>query len=67
MEVGGQLHAPDALPPGTHWIGDSVGPRLGLNTVTKRKIPNSCRESSPDHSARSLVVIYNSVLYLMLG
>jgi hypothetical protein len=33
MEVSGQLHALTALPsgkylPGTHWIGDSVGPSL---------------------------------------
>jgi hypothetical protein len=43
MEVNGQLHAPADNPrervPGTHWIGDLVGPRGGLDTVVKRKIP----------------------------
>jgi hypothetical protein len=27
--------------PGIHWIGDSVGPRTGLNAVIRRKIPSS--------------------------
>jgi hypothetical protein len=36
MVVSGQLHAPDALPPGeratgTHWIGGWVGPRNDLD------------------------------------
>jgi hypothetical protein len=26
--------------PGTHWIGDWVGPRAILDTVVKRKIPS---------------------------
>jgi len=35
-----KLHAPAASPPGkrapfTHWIGDWVGPRAGLNAVVK--------------------------------
>jgi hypothetical protein len=34
---------------GTHWIGSWVGPRAGLNTVSKRKIPSPRRESNPDH------------------
>jgi hypothetical protein len=37
MRVGGQLHAPAALPPrkrpGTHYIGDWVGPRAGLGAA----------------------------------
>jgi hypothetical protein len=37
MGVGGQLHAPAALPPGkrsgTHCVGDWVGPRAGLMYV----------------------------------
>jgi hypothetical protein len=54
MEVSGQLHASVALPPrerapGTHWIGGWMGPRAGLDTVSKRKTPSSCRESNPDH------------------
>jgi hypothetical protein len=27
MEVSGQLHALTTLPPGTHWMGDWVGPQ----------------------------------------
>jgi hypothetical protein len=39
MEVGGQLHAPAALPPGkrpgTHCTGGWVGPRAGLDGCGK--------------------------------
>jgi hypothetical protein len=35
-KVCGQLHAPVAFTPGTHWIG-WVDPRVGLNNVEKRK------------------------------
>jgi hypothetical protein len=43
MEVSGQFHAPDALPPGkeppgTQWIGGWLGPRSGLDEVERRKI-----------------------------
>jgi hypothetical protein len=34
--MSGQLHAPAALPPGTHWIGGWVDPRAGLDDVEKR-------------------------------
>jgi hypothetical protein len=42
MDVSGQLHAPAALHPGErvpgiHWIGGWVGPRAGLDAVTKRE------------------------------
>jgi hypothetical protein len=33
--------------PDTHWIGGWVGPRAGLDTVVKRKIPSLCEESNP--------------------
>jgi hypothetical protein len=39
--------------PCTHWIGGWVGPRAGLDTVSKRKIPNPRRDSNPDHPSRS--------------
>jgi hypothetical protein len=39
--------------PGTHWIGGWVGPRAVLDAVVKRKIPSPCRDSNPDHPARS--------------
>jgi hypothetical protein len=52
-----QLHAPVALPPGTHWIGSWVGPRAHLDAVAKRRIPCPCRESNPGRPARSLVTI----------
>jgi hypothetical protein len=51
MDVGGQLHAPAALPPerapGTHWVGGWMGSRAVLDTVVKRKISSSCRETNP--------------------
>jgi hypothetical protein len=47
MEASGQLHAPVALPPGTHWIGDWVDPRAVLDAVVKRKIPRPRRELNP--------------------
>jgi hypothetical protein len=47
MEMSGQLQAPAALPPGTHWIGDWVGPRAVLDAVVKRKISSPRRESNP--------------------
>jgi hypothetical protein len=34
--------------PGKHWIGGWVGPRAGLDTMSKRKIPSPCWESNPD-------------------
>jgi hypothetical protein len=33
--------------PRTHWIGDCVGPRAGLDAVVQRKISCPCRESNP--------------------
>jgi hypothetical protein len=36
---------------GTHWIGDWVGARAGLDAV-KRKISCLCRESNPGCAAR---------------
>jgi hypothetical protein len=43
MGVGGQLHAPAALPPGkrpsTHCIGGLVGPRVGLDGCGKSRPP----------------------------
>jgi len=43
MEMSGQLHAPAALTLkrnfGTHFIGDWVGTRVGLDAVAKRKCP----------------------------
>ena len=43
MRVGGQLHAPAALPPGkrpgTHFIGGWVGPRTGVDGCGKSRPP----------------------------
>jgi hypothetical protein len=44
--------------PVTHWIGDWVGPRAGLDVVLRRKIPSPCRDLNPDHSARSPVLYH---------
>jgi hypothetical protein len=51
--VGGERHAPAALPrqrPGTHCVGGWVGPRAGLDGCEKSR-PTGIR--SPDSSARS--------------
>jgi hypothetical protein len=37
------------LPYLTHWIGGWVGPRSGLNIVSKRKTPSPFRDLNPDH------------------
>jgi hypothetical protein len=50
MEVSGQLHAPDALPPGKEPlvpIGQEDGWTPVLDAVVKRKIPIHCWESNP--------------------
>jgi hypothetical protein len=55
MRVGGQRHAPGALPPGnrpgTHCVGDWVGPRAGLDGCGKSRPPTGI--GSPDRPARS--------------
>ena len=54
MVVGGQRHASAALPlerPGTHFIGGSLGPRVGLDVSGKNLVPTGIR--SPDHPAHS--------------
>jgi hypothetical protein len=38
--------------PCTPWLGSWVGPRAGLDTVSKRKITSPRRESKTDHPAR---------------
>jgi hypothetical protein len=53
-------HAMKTSRPGrfTHWIRGSVGSRVVLDTMVKRKIPSPCRESNPrtpNRPARSLV------------
>ena len=55
MEVGGQRHAPAALPPGkrpgTNCIGSWVDPRAGLDGCGKSRPPTGIR--SQDRSSRS--------------
>ena len=52
MEVGGQRHAPVALPPGsTHSTGGWVGLRAGLDRCGKSRLPTGIR--SPDRRTRS--------------
>jgi hypothetical protein len=58
MGVGGQRHAPAALPPGerpgTHCTGGWVGPRVGLGRCGKSR-PH--RDSIPEPSNPQLVAI----------
>jgi hypothetical protein len=44
---------PRARAPGSHWVGGWMGLRAGLDTVVKIKIPRPCRDSNPEHPARS--------------
>jgi hypothetical protein len=48
---------PQGKSPGTHWIGNWVGSRAGIEALAKRKIPTSCRDTNLDHPARSPVVV----------
>jgi hypothetical protein len=60
MEVGGQRHAPAALPrerSGTHCIGSWVGPRAGLDGCGKSSIPG------PSSSQRVAISTRNSSLH----
>jgi len=51
--VGGQFHALAALPEerasNTHQIRGWVGPRAGLNMVTKKSFPYPCWELNSSH------------------
>jgi len=38
---------PGRLTSGTHWTGGSVGPRVGLDGVAKRKIPAPAGNRTP--------------------
>jgi len=42
---------------GTHWIGDWMGARAGLDVVTKTNIPFPCRETNPDRPVPSLAAV----------
>jgi hypothetical protein len=41
--------------PGTHWIGDWVSPKAGLDATKRREISYLCQESNPESSAVQLV------------
>jgi hypothetical protein len=69
MEVSGQLHVPSRFTSregalGTHWIGDSVDPRVGLDAMAKRKNPCPCGEPSPGRLARGLVTVLTELSQL---
>jgi hypothetical protein len=51
--------------PGTHWIGDWVGPRAILDVVVKRKIPNPHQELNPRTPIIQPITINNYLLYLL--
>jgi hypothetical protein len=62
MEVSDQPHASAAFSPGKEppvpiVIGVWVGPRAGLYTVSKRKIPIPHQDSNPDHPIVQPVVV----------
>jgi hypothetical protein len=41
------------IAPGSHWIGDWMGPRAGLDVMEKIKVSYSCRKSNPGRPASS--------------
>jgi len=45
--------------PGTHWIGGWVGPKAGLDTVVRRKIPSLYRDSNPRSSSPKFITCNN--------
>jgi hypothetical protein len=56
MRVGGQTHAPTALPPGrtrTHYVGGLVGPRAGLQSAEKL-VRTGIRSREPPALSKSL-------------
>jgi hypothetical protein len=53
-----QSHYPWIKAPGTHWVGDCVGSRTGLDAVLKRKISDSMGNQNP----LAKCLIYNSIL-----
>jgi hypothetical protein len=63
MGVGGQRHAPAALPPcwrpGTHCMGGWVGPRAGLDGCGKYPkepaVPITCRKPCEKQNDRQLL------------
>jgi hypothetical protein len=67
MVVSGQLHAPGRFitgetAPGTDWIGNWVGLRVGLDPVAKSKSNRCpCREWNPGRPARTEQIIYISL------
>jgi hypothetical protein len=48
---------PGRFIPDTHLLGDSVGPRVGLDALTKKNISCPCWESNPSRPARRSVTI----------
>jgi hypothetical protein len=51
--------------PSTHWIGDRVGPRAGLDNVEKRK-SRPYRDSNSDPSAVQLVAGSHPASYTLV-
>jgi hypothetical protein len=66
MQVSGQFHAPAALPlgiepPGTHWIGGWVGPRVSLDDVEERRILH-CRELNLGRNINVFFLLYKTLV-----
>jgi hypothetical protein len=54
--------------PGTHCTGSWAGPRAGLDTVVRRKIPSPRRDSNPrEHLVRSPAIYHWAIPALCEG
>jgi hypothetical protein len=55
------LHPTPERMPGTHWIGNRVGPRAGLDTEAVRKILYPCQGSNCGHPVHSQTLHYTDL------
>jgi hypothetical protein len=68
--VSSQIHAPAAFSPaegapGTYWIEGWVGPRAGLDSVTKTLY--TCRDGIPGPALRSIVSLLSEMRQLSIN
>jgi hypothetical protein len=52
----------ERAPPSTQWVGGWVGPRAGLDTVVKRKIPSSCQTQNSNTPHHDMTKIHSNLV-----